>query len=148
MLETLFTGEDTSDGRAASTSHASAFRGGTFCATYADGVADIDLGEELPVFHGRARRAGDDGGRAAGAAVRRGPSSTVTGRVKGVFVKPRSEHWINGGFFVFEPGVLDYLYADLRPGARAAQGPSRDGRLLRLSPLGILGVHGHTGRTP
>ena len=26
--------------------------------------------------------------------------------------KPRSDHWINGGFFVFEPPVLDYLSAD------------------------------------
>ena len=34
------------------------------------------------------------------------------GRV-GTFVeKPRSEHWINGGFFCFEPQVLDRLDAD------------------------------------
>jgi glucose-1-phosphate cytidylyltransferase len=31
------------------------------------------------------------------------------GVVLGFHEKPRSEHWINGGFFCFEPGVLDYL---------------------------------------
>jgi glucose-1-phosphate cytidylyltransferase len=30
-------------------------------------------------------------------------------RVLGFHEKPRSDHWINGGFFVFEPGVLGYL---------------------------------------
>ncbi len=34
------------------------------------------------------------------------------GRVLGFREKPRSEHWINGGFFCFEPGVLDYLEQD------------------------------------
>jgi glucose-1-phosphate cytidylyltransferase len=32
--------------------------------------------------------------------------------VTGFQEKPRSEHWINGGFFVFEPGALDYLSGD------------------------------------
>jgi glucose-1-phosphate cytidylyltransferase len=34
------------------------------------------------------------------------------GRVEGFDEKPRSEHWINGGFFCFEPGALGYLDAD------------------------------------
>ncbi len=34
------------------------------------------------------------------------------GRVEGFVEKPRSEHWINGGFFCFEPGALDYLDED------------------------------------
>src|SRR6476469_11015667 len=33
-------------------------------------------------------------------------------RVLGFHEKPRAEHWINGGFFVFEPGVLGYLEPD------------------------------------
>jgi glucose-1-phosphate cytidylyltransferase len=32
--------------------------------------------------------------------------------VTGFVEKPRSEHWINGGFFCFEPSVLDYLDAE------------------------------------
>jgi len=80
---------------------------GTFCATYADGVADIDLGALL-AFH-----------------ARQDTLATVTvvqptlqwgvaeigadERVEGFVEKPRSEHWINGGFFCFEPGALGYI---------------------------------------
>src|SRR5207245_216298 len=34
------------------------------------------------------------------------------GRVRGFREKPRSEHWINGGFFCFQAGALSYLEAD------------------------------------
>jgi glucose-1-phosphate cytidylyltransferase len=30
-------------------------------------------------------------------------------RVLGFVEKPRAEQWVNGGFFVFEPGVFDHL---------------------------------------
>jgi glucose-1-phosphate cytidylyltransferase len=32
--------------------------------------------------------------------------------VTGFVEKPRSEHWINGGFFCFEPGALDHIGPD------------------------------------
>jgi glucose-1-phosphate cytidylyltransferase len=32
--------------------------------------------------------------------------------VRGFAEKPRLEHWINGGFFCFEAGALDYIGAD------------------------------------
>jgi glucose-1-phosphate cytidylyltransferase len=34
------------------------------------------------------------------------------GLVRGFDEKPQVESWINGGFFCFEPGVLDYLTED------------------------------------
>ncbi len=34
------------------------------------------------------------------------------GRVLGFREKPRSEHWVNGGFFCFDLGALAYLAAD------------------------------------
>jgi glucose-1-phosphate cytidylyltransferase len=80
---------------------------GAFCATYADGVADVDLGA-LRAHH--AAR-----GRLATVTVVRPelPFGVAvlddSDRVTGFHEKPRAEHWINGGFFVFEPGVLDYL---------------------------------------
>lgn len=79
----------------------------TFCATYADGVADIDLGRL--VDHHREHRA-----LATMTVVRPELQFGVTqiepdGRVTGFREKPRLQHWINGGFFCFEPGVLDYL---------------------------------------
>jgi len=84
--------------------------GATFCATYADGVADIDL-RALLDFHRS-----------------HGYLATVTvvqprlqwgvaeldgdGRVLGFAEKPPSRHWINGGFLCFEEGVFDYLGED------------------------------------
>ena len=78
-----------------------------FCATYADGVADIDLGALLD-FHAA------HGAPATVTVVRPRLQWGVArldgeGRVEGFVEKPRSEHWINGGFFCFEPVVLDYL---------------------------------------
>ncbi len=34
------------------------------------------------------------------------------GAVRGFVEKPRSEHWVNGGFFCFEPPVLEVLAED------------------------------------
>ena len=81
--------------------------GGTFCLTYADGVADVDLGAQLG-FH-RAH-----GGLATVTVVRPhlqwGVAELGEGdRVDGFVEKPRSEHWINGGFLCVEPGALAYL---------------------------------------
>jgi glucose-1-phosphate cytidylyltransferase len=83
---------------------------GTFCVTYADGVADVDLGELLGFHreHGRLATLTVVRPRLQwGVAVLDGE-----GQVEGFVEKPRSEHWINGGFFCFEPGVLEYLAGD------------------------------------
>jgi glucose-1-phosphate cytidylyltransferase len=85
--------------------------GERFCATYADGLADLDLAALLSYHasHGRL---------ATMTVVRPELQFGVTeldgtdGRVLGFHEKPRSEHWINGGFFCFEPGVLELLAAD------------------------------------
>jgi glucose-1-phosphate cytidylyltransferase len=81
--------------------------GAAFCTTYADGVADVDLAALLD-FH-RAQ-----GGLASLTVVQPHLQWGVVelgegGRVSGFVEKPRSAHWINGGFFCFESGVLDYL---------------------------------------
>jgi glucose-1-phosphate cytidylyltransferase len=84
-------------------------QGGTFCATYADGVADVDL-DVLLEFHRR------HGATATVTVVRPdlqwGVAELEGDRVSGFVEKPRSERWINGGFFCFEPDVLDLLGAD------------------------------------
>jgi glucose-1-phosphate cytidylyltransferase len=81
-----------------------------FCATYSDGVADIDLAALLE-FHSR------HGALASMTVVRPELQFGVTelgadGRVLGFREKPRSEHWINGGFFCLESASLDYLAED------------------------------------
>lgn len=81
-----------------------------FCATYADGVADIDL-EALLAFHS------SHGALATMTVVRPELQFGVTeldedGRVSGFREKPRSDHWINGGFFCFGASVFAYLESD------------------------------------
>ena len=57
-------------------------------------------------------------------------------RVLGFEEKPRLEHWVNGGFFCFEPGFLDYLAAD----SVLEQEPLR-----QLAAAGQLRAFRHTG---
>ena len=85
-------------------------QGGTFCLTYADGLADIDL-SRLVGFH-RAH------GRAATVTVvkPRNPWGVAhiaeDGRVDGFTEKPRLDSWVNGGFFVMEPAALERIGPD------------------------------------
>jgi glucose-1-phosphate cytidylyltransferase len=85
-------------------------QGKTFCATYADGVADVDLDALLAFHRGH-------GALATMTVVRPTLQFGVTeltedGHVSGFREKPTSEHWINGGFFCFDAAVLDYLDED------------------------------------
>jgi glucose-1-phosphate cytidylyltransferase len=106
QVRCLETGLDTpTGGRIAQLRDAFAER--RFCATYADGVADVDLGRVVE-FHDEHDRL------ATMTVVRPELQFGITemdgeGRVLGFHEKPRSEHWINGGFFVFEAGVFAYL---------------------------------------
>lgn len=83
---------------------------GPFCLTYADGVADVDLHALLSAHRAH-------GGLATVTVVRPElqfgvAELTADGRVSGFREKPRAEHWVNGGFFVFELGVAAYLAED------------------------------------
>ena len=81
-----------------------------FSATYADGVADIDLAA-LADFHRKG------GALATMTVVQPELQFGVAemgddGLVRGFHEKPRTESWINGGFFHFERGVFEYLSED------------------------------------
>ena len=107
-VECVDTGLDTpTGGRIAAL--ADRLGGAAFCVTYADGVADVDLGTLLDFHAAR-------GGLATMTVVRPdlqwGVAELAGDRVAGFVEKPRSEHWINGGFFCFEPGALAYLEPD------------------------------------
>jgi glucose-1-phosphate cytidylyltransferase len=133
-VECVFTGEDTQTGGRVKHLHDRLAGRGTFCVTYADGVADINLAEELD-FHK------EHGGIATMAVVRPELQWGVAhldgnGKIDGFTEKPRSEHWINGGFFCFEEEVFEYL---------------SDSSVLEREPLEALAsegkLHGfrHTG---
>jgi glucose-1-phosphate cytidylyltransferase len=108
---------------------------GPFSATYADGVADIDLAA-LDAFH-------SDGDALATVTVVRpelqfGVADLDDGdRVRGFHEKPRVDSWINGGFFCFEPGVLDYLAEDSVLEREPLEGLAADGELRAYRHLGF-----------
>lgn len=108
--------------------------GAGFCLTYADGVADVDLAALL-AFH-------DAHGAPATMTVVRpelpfGVAELgADGQVTGFAEKPRSEHWINGGFFCLNPEVLGML----GPDTVLERDP-----LTRLAGAGGLRAYRHEG---
>ena len=79
---------------------------GPFMVTYADGLADLDFAS-LWRFHATTATV-----TVVQPELPFGIAELEGDRVTGFHEKPRSEHWINGGFFCFEPGVFDYLDDD------------------------------------
>ena len=106
-----------------------------FMVTYGDGLADVDITALLD-FH---RRHGKLATVTAVSPVARFGSLQMQGDAVRQFAeKPRSgEGWINGGFFVFEPEVLDYINGD----NVALEGEP----LERLASEGQLRAYRHTG---
>jgi glucose-1-phosphate cytidylyltransferase len=83
---------------------------GRFMVTYGDGLADVDIAKLLQ-FH-------ESHGRLATVTTVR-PLSRFgvmdigsDGVVQQFREKPQADGFVNAGFFVFEPGVLDYLTPD------------------------------------
>jgi glucose-1-phosphate cytidylyltransferase len=107
----------------------------TFMATYADGLADIDLAALLARHHAH--------GDAATVTVVRpelqfGVALIGDGdRVEGFHEKPRAEHWINGGFFCFEPAVFDYLTDSSVLEREPLEGLAEDGQLHAFRHTGF-----------
>ncbi len=83
---------------------------GTFMLTYGDGVADVNLKELLGFHRSHGKLATVTAVRPS---ARFGGMNIGGGRVLDFKEKPQSgEGWINGGFFVFEPGIFDFLSDD------------------------------------
>jgi glucose-1-phosphate cytidylyltransferase len=84
---------------------------GTFCFTYGDGLANIDI-QKLVEFH---RGHGKLATVTATAPVGRYGALTLTedDAVTGFEEKPAGDKgWVNGGFFVLEPKVFDLIGGD------------------------------------
>jgi glucose-1-phosphate cytidylyltransferase len=89
---------------------ASRLRDGTFMMTYGDGVANVNIAELLALHRSH-------GKLATLTAVRPPPRFGCLrldgSRVTAFHEKPAAEEgWINGGFFILEPEVLDYVVED------------------------------------
>ncbi len=86
--------------------------GGTFMLTWCDGVSDVNL-RDLLAFHRSHGRIATL--TAVHPPARFGQLTFEDGgnRIASFAEKPpASEEWINGAFFVLEPGVLDYIPGD------------------------------------
>jgi glucose-1-phosphate cytidylyltransferase len=106
-----------------------------FLATYGDGVSDVDLGA-LVAFH-------EASGRKATLTAVRPPARFGGLEMEGDLVrhfneKPQvGEGWINGGFMVFEPSIVDLIEGDATVLERAP--------LETLAAQGELNAYKHEG---
>jgi len=82
---------------------------GDFCMTYGDGVADIDFEAQLK-FHRQEKRLATV--TAVQPPGRFGALVTDENRVLHVEEKPQGTTWINGGFFILSPKVIDCIAGD------------------------------------
>jgi glucose-1-phosphate cytidylyltransferase len=83
---------------------------GTFMLTYGDGVSNVDIKELLKFHKSHGKLATVTSVRPP---ARFGGMHLEDGKVIDFKEKPQSgEGWINGGFFVFEPGIFNYLEND------------------------------------
>jgi glucose-1-phosphate cytidylyltransferase len=130
----LDTGPDTPTGGRLKLLEGQLARAPTFCATYADGLADIDL--DALLTHHAAH------GALATITVVRPPLQFGVAeldsddRVLHFTEKPRSERWVNGGFFCFQRAALEHLRVD----SVLEREPLR-----ALAAAGQLRAHRHTG---
>ena len=84
--------------------------GGTFMLTYGDGVSNADITKLLAFHRSHGRLATVTAVRPP---ARFGDLRIENNRVTHFEEKPQAgEGWINGGFFVFEPQVLDFIADD------------------------------------
>jgi glucose-1-phosphate cytidylyltransferase len=107
--------------------------GEPFCMTYGDGLADIDIAQELDFHrtHGRL---------ATVAAVRPPPrfgGLRLTGDLVNTFTEAPTDGRINGGFFILSPEVLDLIEGDTTVFEQAP--------LQRLAQEGQLAAFIHDG---
>ena len=83
---------------------------GTFCFTYGDGVGNVNITESLAFHKREGRPATLTGVQPPG---RFGALEIEGNRIKSFQEKPDGDgSWINGGFFVLEPSVIDLIDAD------------------------------------
>jgi len=109
----------------------------TFCLAYGDCVSNVDI-TELVAFHR------SSGALATVTAIqppgRFGALRLAEGetKIRSFTEKPEGDGgWVNGGFFVLEPGVLDVIDGDATVWERDP--------LERLAERGLLAAHRHEG---
>ena len=109
----------------------------TFCFTYGDGVTDVDISRLVDFHRTQGRLATLTATQPAGrfGAIVLSENDT---KIDSFHEKPSGDGaWINGGYFVLEPGVMDYIDGDL---TTWEQEP-----LMNLAADGQLSAYKHNG---
>ena len=110
----------------------------TFCMTYGDGVSDVDIAETIRFHREQGTLATLTAVQQPGrfGAFNLGEEDTKVAHFK---EKPKGAEmpWINGGYFVLEPEVLDYIEDDSTSWEMEP--------LERLAREGELSAYRHTG---
>jgi glucose-1-phosphate cytidylyltransferase len=112
--------------------------GESFLLTYGDGVADVDVGALVAFHRGHGRLATVTAVQPLG----RFGALELAGdgrRVASFAEKPAGDGaWVNGGFFVLEPAVLDYIAGDATYFEHEPlEGLARDGELMAYQHRGF-----------
>jgi glucose-1-phosphate cytidylyltransferase len=111
-------------------------KGEPFCFTYGDGVADVDIGALLRFHKAHGRKASLTAVMPPG---RYGALALEGDQVARFVEKPPGDQaFINGGFFVLEPSVLDYIDGDMSSWEGAPlQQLAADGELMAYRHMGF-----------
>jgi glucose-1-phosphate cytidylyltransferase len=106
-----------------------------FCMTYGDGVGDIDITSAIEEHHASGKKATVTAVQPPG---RFGAMDLADSSVVGFLEKPEGDGgWINGGFFVLEPSVLEFIEGDATIWEKEP--------LQQLSMKGELNAYKHHG---
>jgi len=107
----------------------------TFCFTYGDGVTNLNINETIKAHKSAGKIATVTAIQPPG---RYGALDIEGTRVQSFQEKPAGDGaWINGGFFVLEPSIFDYLNSD---------GDAFEGQPLKeLARTGQLNAYQHDG---
>lgn len=109
--------------------------GEDFCCTYGDGVGNVDIGKLVAFHKAQGKLATLTATQPPG---RFGALELQGAQVKGFQEKPQGDGaWINGGFFVLSPKVLDYIDGDDMPWEKEP--------MERLAQAGQLSAYLHHG---
>jgi glucose-1-phosphate cytidylyltransferase len=107
----------------------------TFCFTYGDGVGDVNITESVALHKRQGLQATLTGVQPPG---RFGALEISGDQIKSFQEKPDGDgSWINGGFFVLEPSVMDLIDGDATVWERKP--------LEALAHTGQLGIYKHAG---
>lgn len=108
----------------------------TFCLTYGDGVADVRVDDLLDFHRKHKRLATITAVQPPGRFGRLGLQGDI---VQNFLEKPTGDgDWINGGFFVLEPQVIDYIAGDTTTWEREPlETLAREGNLMAYKHRGF-----------